>query len=65
MSVYKSLLLLGVNMESYKVIGDSLVAGKTKGEIVMADELDNAESIKYLIDNGHIETETKKAKDKE
>jgi hypothetical protein len=52
-------------MESYKVIGDSLIAGKAKGEIVMADELDNAESIKYLIDNGHIETETKKAKDKE
>jgi len=49
----------------YKVIGDSLVAGKAKGEFVMADELDNAESIKYLIDNGHIEPETKKAKDKE
>ena len=48
----------------YKVIGDSLIAGHGKGEIVTAEELEGS-NVEYLVENGHIEPATKKAKDKE
>ncbi len=48
----------------YKVIGDSLIAGHSKGEIVTAGELEGS-NIEYLVENGHIEPATKKAKEKD
>lgn len=48
----------------YKVIGDSLIAGHGKGEIVTAEELENV-NIAYLVENGHIEPATKKVKEKD
>ena len=49
-------------MESYKVIGDSLVAGKSKGETLSSDDLQGV-NVDYLIENGHIAPETKKMKE--
>lgn len=65
MSVYKSLLLLGVNME-YKALGDFAIIGSgfSKGEVIKAEALANAD-IEALIANGFIELTTKKVKDKE
>lgn len=48
----------------YKVIGDSLIAGHSKGDVVTSEELEGS-NIEYLVENGHIEPATKKAKDKE
>lgn len=48
----------------YKVIGDSLIAGHGKGEVVTSEELEGS-NIEYLVENGHIEPATKKAKEKE
>lgn len=61
MSVYK-FYRVGVNMENYKVIGDSLVAGKAKGEILSSDDLQGV-NVDYLVENGHIAPETKKMKE--
>lgn len=49
---------------NYTVVGDSLIAGHGKGEIVTAEELDGI-NIAYLVENGHIAPETKKKKEEE
>lgn len=49
---------------NYKVVGDSLIAGHGKGEVVTSEELDGV-NIDYLIENGHIAPETKKNKGEE
>lgn len=49
-------------MANYKVIGDSLVCGKAKGEILSADDLVGI-NINHLIETEHIEPETKKMKE--
>lgn len=61
MSVYK-FYRVGVKMATYKVIGDSLVCGKAKGEILSADDLVGI-NINHLIETEHIEPETKKMKE--
>lgn len=48
----------------YKVIGDSLIAGHGKGDVVTSEELEGS-NIEYLVENGHIEPATKKAKEKD
>jgi len=48
----------------YIVVGDSLIAGHGKGDIVTAEELEGS-NVEYLVENGHIAPETKKKKEEE